>query len=83
VVIAATAQKGHPFTAQQCREAIIISDAIKRKYAGRISEKLVASFARFRDSNCDLSTPFTRVEGTSDDQAYGEFRVRLIAMRSG
>jgi hypothetical protein len=78
----AASQKGQRLTAQQCRDAIIVSDAIKRKYAGRISAKLVASFAQFRDSSCDLGTSFTRVERTADDDAYGEFRVRLIALRS-
>lgn len=67
--------------AEQCRNAIIISNAIKDRYNGRLSAKLIASFGQFRDSNCDLNTPFTRVEGTADEDAFGEFRLKLIVLR--
>jgi hypothetical protein len=67
---------------KQCEDAISISTAIMTKYQGRISAKLADSFGRFRDSRCDLGTQFTRVEGTADEVAFGEFRVRLIAMRT-
>jgi hypothetical protein len=70
------------FTPKQCENAIAISTSILDKYKGRISEKLVSSFGRFRDSHCDLATPFTRIEGTADDQAFGEFRLKLIALRT-
>jgi hypothetical protein len=78
----AAAQTGAPLTTKQCSDAISISTAIMTKYRGRISEKLARSFGQFRDSNCDLKTTFTRVEGTADDAAFGEFRLKLIALRT-
>jgi hypothetical protein len=75
------AQTGQPFTERQCRDALSIATQVLTKYRGRISAKLVQSFGQFRESNCDLGTSFVRVEGTADDEAFSEFRVRLIALR--
>jgi hypothetical protein len=69
-------------TPQQCENAISVSTGILTKYRGKISVKLIESFDRFRDSKCNLKTDFTRVEGTADEKAFGEFRVLLIAMRT-
>ena len=69
-------------TSEQCQNAISISTQIMTKYRGQISDKLARSFGQFRDSKCDLSTPFTRVEGTADEKAFGEFRLKLIALRT-
>jgi hypothetical protein len=77
----AFAETAQPFNDKQCRDAISIATHLMTKYRGRISEQLARSFGRFRDSNCDLGTDFTRVEGTSDDEAFGEFRLRLIVLR--
>ena len=68
-------------TPQQCRDAIIIAGAIKDRFAGKMSVQLIDSFARFRDSNCDLDTNFVR-ETPADNEAFKEFRLRLIAMRT-
>lgn len=69
-------------TPQQCEKAISISTGILTKYRGKISADLAQSFGRFRDSKCDLKTEFTRVKGTSDEEAFGEFRVLLIALKT-
>jgi hypothetical protein len=69
-------------TPQQCEKAISISTGILTKYRGKISADLARSFGRFRESKCDLKTDFTRVQGTSDDDAFGEFRVLLIALKT-
>jgi hypothetical protein len=78
----AAAQQAASLTPQQCENAISVSTGIMTKYRGRISEDLARSFGRFRDSKCDLKTDFTRVQGTQDEKAFGEFRVLLIAMRT-
>jgi hypothetical protein len=77
----ACAQTGQPFTAKQCSDAISIANAVVQSYKGQLSKDLIDSFVRFGRSNCDLSTTFTRIEGTSDEKAFGEFRVRLVALR--
>jgi hypothetical protein len=66
----------------QCRDAISISTQIMTRYRGKISADLAQSFGKFGDSKCDLQTAFTRKEGTADEQAFGEFRVKLIALRT-
>lgn len=69
-------------TPEQCRNAISISSSIMEKYRGRISEKFANSLGRFRDTGCDLNTQFTRVDGTKDNEAFGEFRLLLVALRT-
>jgi hypothetical protein len=82
VAASASAQAQTALTPQQCEKAISVSTGILTKYRGRISVDLAQSFGRFRDSKCDLKTEFTRVKGTSDDEAFGEFRVLLIALKT-
>jgi hypothetical protein len=77
----ASAQQSNTLTEQQCRDAISISTGIINKYGKEISSKFADSFVAFANSNCDLDTPFTRVEGTKDEDAFGEFRLRIIALR--
>lgn len=62
----------------QCRSAILIGTEIMERNA--ISARLADSFRRFRLSNCRLDTVFER-ETDIDNQAFGEYRVRLIALR--
>ena len=64
--------------ADQCRNAIIIGNAIMRREP--ISPRLAASFDRFGESQCRLDTVFER-DTDVDERAFGEFRVRLIALR--
>ncbi|MEA2875533.1 MAG: hypothetical protein QOF14_729 [Hyphomicrobiales bacterium] len=49
------------------------------KYA--ISPALASSFRQFRVSSCDPNTVFNRDTDT-DETAFGEFRLKLIALRS-
>ena len=65
----------------QCRTARAVAIAVLEKYSGKISEPLANSFAAFNKS-CDLKTKFERVPGTPDDDAFGEFRVKIIAIRT-
>jgi hypothetical protein len=64
-----------------CSDAIKIGDAIIRRYEGRVSPQFIDSFVAFGRSACDLSIVFVRVDGTADEQAFGEYRVRLIALK--
>lgn len=79
---AAAQQTGTPFTAQQCSDAISIANAIVQKNKGKISRELIESFVAFAQSKCDLKTQFTRVDGTADEDAFGEFRLKLVALRT-
>ena|SRR5688572_18801982 len=64
----------------QCRTARAISSEILQRYTGRMSAELARGFGEF-GRTCDLATRFERVPGTADDSAWGEFRVRIIALR--
>ena len=75
-------QVGVPFTAQQCDDATRIIIALLGKYEGRMSAHLAKSMGDFVRSKCDLNTSFSRLPGV-DDAPYGEFRLRMIALRSG
>jgi hypothetical protein len=63
----------------QCRDALVIGNAVMTKYA--VSPRLATSFKNFRLSNCDPKTVFER-DTDIDDKAFGEFRVKLIALRT-
>jgi hypothetical protein len=83
-VVGAYALGAFPAAAQQafkCEDAVKIANGIVRDYKGKLSPDFIRSFVRFSDSNCDLQTTFSRVDGTSDEQAFKEFRVRLVALR--
>jgi hypothetical protein len=68
-------------TAAQCRDARAVALATLKKYSGKISAALAKSFGRFSET-CDLSTKFDTVPGTADDDAFGEFRVKMTVIRS-
>jgi hypothetical protein len=78
-VSAATAQQQIALTPQQCSQAQDIAYSLMKKY--KISPRLAASFRNFRLSNCDMKTVFERDTDT-DEKAFGEFRLRLIALRT-
>lgn len=63
--------------AKQCSDAVAIAHAIMKKHA--VSPRLAASFRKFRLSNCDLETDFER-DTAVDETAFGEFRLKLIAL---
>ncbi len=63
--------------AKQCGDAVAIAHAIMKKHA--VSPRMAASFRKFRLSNCDLDTDFER-DTPVDETAFGEFRVKLIAL---
>lgn len=77
----AAAQQQSALTAKQCSDAISIANAVVQSHKGKLSQELVESFVRFGKSNCDLNTDW-KLMGKADEQAFGEFRLRLVALRS-
>jgi hypothetical protein len=63
----------------QCSAALSIAESIKQNYD--ISPRLLASFERFRLSNCDIDTKFER-DTKIDVQALGDFRIRYEIWRT-
>lgn len=61
-----------------CSQANDVAYAIMSKYP--ISPSMATSFNRFRVSKCDLDTDFNTLTPV-DEQAFGEFRVKLIALK--
>lgn len=74
--LSASAQE--TLTDAQCRDARAVALATVRKYA--VSAALAQSFAKFAQK-CDLETNFDIVPGTDDEKAFGEFRIKLFAIR--
>ncbi|WP_375414126.1 hypothetical protein [uncultured Bradyrhizobium sp.] len=68
-------------TGPQCKTAIGVTIATMQKFKGKLSVPLLTSFREFM-KDCDLKTKFDRVPGTADDEAWGEFRVMLTAIRT-
>ena len=83
--LATSALLGFPAAAQQafsltqCRDALVVGNAILSKYA--VSQRLASSFKNFRLSGCNPKTVFER-ENEVDEDAFGEFRIKLIALRT-
>jgi hypothetical protein len=69
-------------TRQQCSDAIGIANALVQSNRGRISQGLINSFVRFGENRCDMGTDFF-VDGSEDERVFSEFRVRLVALRTG
>ena len=67
------------FSQQQCRDAQVIGNAIMQRYA--ISDRLAGSYRRFIGSGCDMNTDWELVTPV-DQQAFGEYRIRLVALRT-
>ena len=76
---AAQQQASAPFTAEQCRDAKIIGNAVMSKF--RVSAELADSFVKFGQSNCDMNTNW-RLSTPVDEKAFSEFRLKLIAIRT-
>jgi hypothetical protein len=76
-----------PATAQQtlnqaqCRQARAVTLDILKRYTGKMSAPLAKSFGRFVE-NCDVKTQFDTVPGSADDQAFGEFRIKMTVIRT-
>lgn len=68
-------------TDAQCKTAIGVTIATIQKFKGRLSVPLLTSFKEFM-KDCDLKTKFDRAPNTPDDDAWAEFRLKLIAIRS-
>jgi hypothetical protein len=64
-------------THRQCSKAIAFSEGVRQRY--RISAHLISSFNQFKASTCDLRTVFKVAAGTRDKDAFGEFRLMVIA----
>lgn len=69
-----------PFTADQCRTAQAVIYELLGKYSGRMSAELARSLGAFSKSNCDMTTTFEHRPG-QDDNAFGEFNLRMVAIR--
>lgn len=82
-LFAASAQQQQQtaLTEKQCSDAISIANAVVQSHKGKLSKELIDSFVKFGKSNCDLNTDW-KLMGRTDEQAFGEFRVRLVALRS-
>lgn len=77
----------YPSAAQQlprdeCRLAMAVVGELFTKHNGKLSQQFVDSVKSFVKNDCDMATDFKMVEGTNDDIAFGELRVRLIAYRT-
>lgn len=66
---------------KQCSDAISIADAIVQANKGKISPDLINSFVKFGESKCDMNTDW-KLMNKIDEQIFGQFRVRLIALRT-
>jgi hypothetical protein len=63
----------------QCEAALSIAELIMRNHA--ISPRLMASFEKFRRSDCDIDTSFER-DTQTDVLAFGEFKMRFEMWRT-
>jgi hypothetical protein len=63
----------------QCDAALRIAESVKQNH--EISPRLLASFERFRLSQCDVETKFER-DTRIDVQALGEFKMRYELWRT-
>jgi hypothetical protein len=79
--LGATVKQANRLPSHLCEDAIKIGDGVIERHKGRVSPQFINSFVAFGRSACDLNTPFVRVEGTADEQAFGEYRVQLIALK--
>lgn len=73
------AQGGKSFTAEQCDDAKRLALTVMRRYP-TMSSALAGSFRSFAEK-CDPGTLFIR-DTDVDEQAFGEFRVKLVALRT-
>jgi hypothetical protein len=64
----------------KCREARAVVLATLTEFKGKMSAPLAKSLVKFSET-CDLNTDFERVPGTPDDQAFGKFRLKIIAIK--
>ena len=62
----------------QCRDARAVALATMKKF--HISPSLAEGFVSFSKS-CDLGTKFDMVPGTSDEKAFGEFRLKMTVIK--
>jgi hypothetical protein len=79
--LGATVKQPNRLPPSICSDATKIGTALLERHNGRVSRQLVDSFLAFDRSACDLNTVFIRVEGTDDERVFGEYRVRLIALK--
>jgi hypothetical protein len=70
------------FTRTQCNQATAVADALTTKYNGKISSEFANSIRTFVVRNCDMSTDFRMMPGTADKDAFGEFRTKLIVIKT-
>lgn len=76
---AATAQQV-VLTSQQCSNAISIANGIVERNQGKISKELIGSFVQFSSSRCNMDTDW-KLTTKADEDAFGEFRLKLIVLR--
>jgi hypothetical protein len=79
--IGASGAQADSLNPKQCDDAISLATTIVQRNAGKISPGLKDSFIAFSKSNCDLNTDW-KITGQVDESIFGEFRLKLIALRS-
>jgi len=71
-----------PLTKDQCYQAMAVVDALTTKYNGRISADFIKSIKTFVARDCDMDVEFKVIPGTSDKDAFGEFRLKITAIKT-
>ncbi|WP_375415056.1 hypothetical protein [uncultured Bradyrhizobium sp.] len=79
--VAAKGQQVQVLSDSQCRDARAVTLATLKKYNGRMSAPLARSLGRFSEK-CDLSIKFDVVPGTADEDAFGEFRLKITVIKT-
>lgn len=81
-LVAPAAVGATPLPQNECRLANAVISELFTKYNGKLSDQFVNSVKAFVAKDCDMDTDFKMTEGTRDEAAFGELRVRLIAFRA-
>ena len=53
-----------------------------QRYEGKLSTELIADLREFSRKDCDRTVQLRMMKGTADDEAFGEFRVKMAVIRA-